>query len=254
MNKLVPPVFFLTALFSSAAFCAAQDTGPLFHANELDVSLSGENANGNIDSEPQQTVIHSTTTATRSTVVAAPTTAPSPTATPPDVKTAAKAATTKTVDPTVTTTHKSRRIVSHDRLEHNAAGGSVAINYFITRFIGIALEGDFLGGNPYNTALTGNLIFRYPFEFGASSVTTGYSKDGKDGKTAMTGPTWGIAPYILIGGGGQWDGRGEGIADVGGGLEFRFRRHYSIFVEGRWIIHDSRESYAAENVGLGYSF
>jgi len=253
---------FLATVLASSAIAAGQDT--LFPASEFGVSIFGEAAQGNIDSEPQHNVLHSTTTV--STTVAAPLAVPTPTPPiNPGLKRAvlkpATVGSAKTTDPTKV--YKSTRVRTTDRLEHNAGGGGIEATYYCCRYAGIALEGDFLGGNPYNTALTGNLIFRYPFEFGAQTVSSGYSKDGKevksgkdgkDGKTTVEGPTWGLAPYILVGGGGQWDGRGEGIGAVGGGVEFRFRQHYGIFVEGRWIIHDSRESYAAETAGFSYNF
>jgi hypothetical protein len=257
-------LLFLAAIFASAVVWA-DDNGPLFNGNELGVSVFGEAGQGNVDSEPQSTVTHTSTTFTFHTSVLAPTVpAATPTPTPPiddlkaavAVKKAAAKGGGKLVDPVVKVTHKSTHVTTHDRLEHNVGGGGIAVNYYITRYIGVALEGDFLGGNPFDSVLTSNLIFRYPFEFG-QKTTGGYSKDGKDGKdgkTIATGPTWGLAPYVLIGGGCQWDGHSEGIGDVGGGLEFRFRRHYGIFVEGRWIIHDSRESYAAESLGLSYTF
>jgi hypothetical protein len=284
-------LLFLAALATSTAICGVQgDTGSIFKANEYDVSIFGESANGNVDSQPEHNLVHGSTTVTVSTTVAAPTTpvpTPTPTATPTPVPTPnpspsqspvsgrkpskrhthALAATgnggTTTIDPSVKKTFKTRRVRTTDRLEHNAGGGGITFNYFFTRYIGIGLEGDFLGGNPYDTVLTGNLIFRYPFEFGATPVPTGYSKDGKDvrsgkdgkdSKSTISGPTWGIAPYILLGGGSQWDGRAEGIGDVGGGVELRFKQHWGFFLEGRWVIHDSRQSYGAETAGFSYIF
>ena len=238
----------------------------LFSPNEYGVSIFGETANGNVDSQPQKNVLHSTTTVTQSVsgpTAAVPTPTPSPSATPslrakPAFKTASNGS-----DPSIKKHFKSTRVLTRDRLEHNAGGGGIQLDYFYTRYMGIALESDFLGGNPYNTAATANLIFRYPFEFGAEKVSAGYSKDAKDvrsgkdakdGKTTEVGPIWGLAPYIVIGGGCQWDGRAEGIGDVGGGIEFRFQKHCGIFLEGRWFVHDARQNYAAETAGFTYTF
>jgi len=276
-------LFLVVAVTSSAVWAGetggGSDGDPIFRSHEYDVSLFGETANGNVDSQPMKNTTTTTTTTTVTTTVAAPTApvptptptpAPTATPTPPQNESAHKAKKTKlkfaaaanarTLDPKVTTTHKSKRVVTHDRLEHNAGGGGITFNYFFTRYIGVGLEGDFLGGNPYDTALTGQLIFRYPFEFGAKAAPAGYSKDGKDirdakdGKTTMSGPTWGLAPYVLIGGGGQWDGRAEGIGEFGGGVELRFKGHYGCFVESRWIMHDARQTYAAETIGFSYIF
>jgi len=62
-------------------------------------------------------------------------------------------------------------------------------------------------------------MFRYPFEFGAKTET-GYAKDGKDGKSVVTGPTWGLAPYILAG---EVADNGDGRAAWGLGLSGRSR-------------------------------
>jgi len=236
------------------------------------VSVFGEAGQGNVDESHPQTTVTTTTTVTTSTIVAPPgTTMPtatptgtpsgSPTADPSQfptekkqIKKALKFAAGKGTDPTVTKTFKSQKFVTHTKFQHNAGGGGVEVSYFFTRYIGVALEGDFLGGSNYNTVLTGNLIFRYPFDFGAKTETSGYAKDGKDGKEIVTGPTWGLAPYVLIGGGGQWDGQAAGLGVVGGGLDFRFREHYGFFLEGRWVIHDARQNYAAETAGFDYSF
>jgi hypothetical protein len=120
-----------------------------------------------------------------------------------------------------TTTKVTRRITTSDHLLHNALGGGVQSAYFFNRYIGVSLEGDFLGSYDYNTVATGNFIFRYPFEFGAGPASC-----AKNGKSAVNGPIWGVAPYVTIGGGGQWDGHAEGIGSVGGGLEFAFQHNY----------------------------
>jgi len=251
-------------IFASFAAWAGQDmsksvapaeTGTLFPPNEFGVSIFGETANGNVDSQPKQNVIHGTNTVSIPVTVAAP--VPVPTGSPsttPSLRKQAKVS-FKAGDPSIRKTYNTRRFVTHDRLEHNAGGGGIMLNYYLNRYVGFSLEGDFLGGNPYNTVGTANLIFRYPFEFGATSAS-GYSKDGKStvGKEVASGPVWGLAPYIVLGGGAQWDGRCEGIGDVGGGLEFRFKQHYGIFVEGRWVVHDARENYAAETAGFSYNF
>jgi hypothetical protein len=244
----------IISLFAAAAvWAASSDDDDLFPANTKGISIYGESANGNVDVSPQQT----TTQTTSSTFVAAPSIpTPSPTASSDPnelhrhhfstviVKTAA--GTTK-----ITTTTHFKNV---DRNQHNAGGGGVTLQYFFTRYIGVNLDASFLGGSTYSTAVTANLIFRYPFEFGEKSVSSGYSKDGKDGKTTLSGPTWGLAPYALIGGGGQWDGRASGIGDVGGGIEFKFSKHYGIFAQGEWIIHDSHQGYAAETLGFTYDF
>lgn len=250
--------------------CWADSNGggsTLFPPNQFGVSIFGETANGNVDSQPTQNTVYTTTSSTKSltTVVSAPGTTGSSTnfvkrnSAKKNSPFATAAPGLRTVDPTVKVEHTTKRYVNHDHILHNAAGGGVMTNYYFNRYIGVSLEGDFLGGYSYNTVLISNLIFRYPFEFGEKTVA-GYSKDGKstvdskDGKSTVTGPTWGLAPYVFIGGGCQWDGRAEGVGDVGGGLEVRFAQHYGVFVEGRWVAHDARQNYASELLGVSYNF
>jgi len=225
------------------------DNAPLFPTG-FRFTVFAESANGNVDSTPQQTTTYTTTTITTTTTVA-PAATPTPTGsqTPPNNTSILKASGPTTATGTVKHHRTTRRITSSDHLQHNALGGGVDLGYFFTPYFGVALEGDFLGGEAYNTVMTGNLIFRYPFEFGASPG--GYSKDGK---TTAGGPTWGLAPYALIGGGSQWDGHTEGIGDIGGGVEFAFPHDYGFFLEGRWIVHDARQSYAAETAGMTFGF
>ena len=180
------------------------------------------------------------------------------------LKPAAGKAPAATIDPTVTTTHTHH--YHFNDVEHNAGGGGVQLSYYFSRYAGVAVEGDFLGGSTYLTQLSGQFILRYPFEFGRTSIA-GYSKDAKDVRTdskdskdyksapsEMSGPTWGIAPYAIFGGGGQWDGRLVGLADVGGGLEFRFAKRWGVFTDARWYVRDSSQHFTAIRAGVSYSF
>lgn len=145
------------------------------------------------------------------------------------------------VDPTETTT----TVRSWPQYFNDGSGGGVGLNYFFTRYIGIDVEGNWWNGvetgervrttddvvtddNGHVTdhgststkgsfhrsvahQLTGNLIFRYPFE----------------GRVC-----W--APYVFGGGGGIWDGSGAGFGDVGLGAEIRFTCHVGLFSDWRW--------------------
>jgi hypothetical protein len=264
MKKLLA----VTLLVLAGAFAARPAMAQtLFPANDNIISIFGETGNGNVDSQPTQhnftttTTIHTTTTV----IVANPNPVQSPTQTPTLSKNAAPFKTgthLRSIDPTQTDVDHHHRTT--DRLEHNVGGGGILFGHFWTRYIGTALEGDFLGGNPYDTALIASVILRYPFEFGQKPLE-GYSKDSKtvkaprdykDGKDykGESGPTWGLAPYLTLGGGVQWDGRAEGVGAVGVGVEVRFKQHWGVFVESRWIAHDSRQNYFAETGGISYNF
>ena len=248
------------------AVLMAEDSKTLFPSSEFRASVFAESANGQVDIESHQDTIHATVTPTPTPFQLA---RPSPSGSP--VVTSIKHRTPSNRGPglhtfvvaaggqaasgkKVTNSHDPTHYVKRRRTEHHAAGGGIQLAYFINRFVGIAADAAFLGGNPYVTAVTANVILRYPFEFGQQNLA-GYGKDGKsDGKDVMPGPTWGLAPYVIFGGGGQWDGQGVGIADVGGGLEFRFRQHYGLYLENRWIVRNSHQNYDATTIGVSYNF
>jgi hypothetical protein len=246
----------LSLLTASAIWAASSNSDTLFPSNQPGISIYGEAGNGNVDVSPQQSVTHTTSSG----FVAAPTqpaATPAPSADPPPETVHRSSSSTVKVTKTAagtTTTRKTTTVSSRDRNQHNAAGGGISLQYFFTRYIGANIDTSFLGGTTYSTVVTANLLFRYPFEFGAKSETSGFAKDGKDGKSTLSGPTWGLAPYVLIGGGGQWDGRAAGIGEAGGGIELKFSQHYGIFAEGRYIFHDSHQGYAAETLGFTYDF
>jgi len=243
-------------------------TGTLFNANELGVSIFGDGQFGDDHLGTYQRPVYSAH------AVAAPGTPAAgvitvairrpgfrsavslkPLALPATVATGGAATTSA---PSTT-----RRIVQPTHVEHDAGGGGVEVSWFFTRYFGVAIEGDFLAGNPYVTELSGQFIARYPFEF-APKPATGYSKDdkavrpptgGKDYKdTEVATPTWGIAPYVLVGGGSQWDGRAVGLFDVGGGAELRFAKHWGVFSDVRWYFRDSSQHFTAVRAGVDYQF
>jgi hypothetical protein len=242
------------------------DPGTLFPPDQITIDIYGEAAFGDIDfSKGDKTV---TTTKTVKGTVLAPTT-PTPPANPPVITVATRpgfrgsavirpflttTTTTTGAGSTTITTIKTVRRVQTTHTEHNAGGGGVQIAYFLTRYVGLAIEGDFLGGNQFISQASGQLILRYPVDMGRKDVTTA-SRDPKDYKSTEIGePTWGFAPYFICGGGSQWDGENIGFGDVGGGVEVRCRDGWSVFSDGRWIVRDTHENYAAVRLGMGYSF
>lgn len=114
----------------------------------------------------------------------------------------------------------------------DAWGGGVEADYFFTRYFGLGVEGDWLAGHDAISSVSGNVIGRYPFEYGA----------------------WGWAPYGFIGGGGQFDSNAAGYGQFGGGVEFRFKCHWGLFTDARWVIHDSFINYALIRAGIRLNF
>jgi hypothetical protein len=115
---------------------------------------------------------------------------------------------------------------------HNAWGGGVEADYFFTRYFGLGVEGDWLAGHDCISSVSGNLIGRYPFEYG----------------------TWGWAPYGFIGGGGQFDSQNAGYGQIGAGAEVRFKGHWGIFSDARWVAHDVFIDYALIRAGIRFNF
>jgi len=169
----------------------------LFRANEFDVSIYGAVGLGRVDhySSTQGEFV--------------------------DLTTSRKNATSLT-DPSTTTNH----------YVHSAWGGGVEADYFFTRYFGLGVEGDWLAGHDAISSVAGNLIGRYPFEYG----------------------TWGWAPYGFIGGGGQFDSQNAGFGQIGAGAEVRFKSHWGVFSDARWVIHDVFIDYALIRLGVRFNF
>lgn len=115
---------------------------------------------------------------------------------------------------------------------NTAWGGGLEADYFFTRYFGIGIEGDFLDGHDAISSASGSLIGRYPIEYG----------------------TWGWAPYGFIGGGGQFDSQNAGFGQVGAGAEVRFKCHWGIFTDARWVLHDVFIDYALIRAGIRFNF
>jgi len=96
---------------------------------------------------------------------------------------------------------------------HTGSGGGFGVNFFFAKYFGIGYEGAWYSnaGVAEHMPIGGNLFFRYPI------------------------CSWHLAPYVMVGGGGAWDGVGTGYGNVGGGLEYRFTDHIGIFSDARYV-------------------
>ncbi|MFZ4682931.1 MAG: hypothetical protein ACOYMS_10535 [Terrimicrobiaceae bacterium] len=91
------------------------------------------------------------------------------------------------------------------------SGGGIGLNFFFAKYFGIGYEGSvYSGNNGQWLPIAGNVFFRYPI----CSLN--------------------LAPYVMVGGGGTWDGHGTGFGNVGGGLEYRFSDNIGLFADGRY--------------------
>jgi hypothetical protein len=95
---------------------------------------------------------------------------------------------------------------------HTGSGGGFGVNFFFARYFGIGYEGAWYSnaGVAEHLPIGGNVFFRYPI----CSLN--------------------LSPYVMVGGGGAWDGTAIGYGNVGGGLEYRFTNNFGIFTDGRY--------------------
>ena len=115
--------------------------------------------------------------------------------------------------------------------QNTELGVGAGVSYFATRYIGI-------GAEAYSQNLTGifvesasaNLMLRLPL--------------GQSG----------FAPYILGGGGHQFDEGKLWFGQGGGGLEYRFCKHLGLFVDARVVWPNETKAYGVGRAGLRFSF
>ena len=110
-------------------------------------------------------------------------------------------------------------------------GAGAGINYFITRYIGI-------GAEAYSQNTTGtfidsasaNLMLRLPL--------------GQSG----------FAPYIMGGGGHQFDQTDFWFGQAGGGMEYRFCPNVGVFLDARAVWPNETKNYGVARLGLRFAF
>ncbi|HEY5346541.1 MAG TPA: outer membrane beta-barrel protein [Verrucomicrobiae bacterium] len=121
---------------------------------------------------------------------------------------------------------------SNDRIKNNSQGGvGVGLNYFFTRFVGI-------GAEAYSQNTTGvfidnasaNLLLRMPL--------------GESG----------FAPYVLGGGGHQFDAAKLWFGQAGAGMEYRFCHNIGMFVDARCVWPNETKYYGVGRVGIRLTF
>jgi hypothetical protein len=220
------------ALFGSPA------SVDFFRRGEIQFDIFGAFAVGDVDFHDEQITTTRLETGHKSFAVPVTTTTFTTVSIPqddaPPLITQVRVTSTHTVQNTVTTV---RRItVTHIQRDytHNAFGGGAGVNYYLTRNLGLGVEGDWLAGSSAINEIAGSLIYRFPFENASHSS--------------------GWAPYLFLGGGGQFDGQNIGFAHAGGGVEIRLNRSLAIFTDGRYILHDDEINYALFRLGVRVIF
>ena len=121
---------------------------------------------------------------------------------------------------------------SNQRIRQNSEGGAGAgINYFITKYVGVGAEA-------------------------YSQNTTGVFIDNASGNLLLRLPLGqsGFAPYVLGGGGHQFDAGKLWFGQAGGGMEYRFCAHVGMFVDARCVWPNETKYYGVGRVGLRFAF
>lgn len=120
----------------------------------------------------------------------------------------------------------SRRVRQNGQL-----GAGAGINYFFTRYVGVG--GDMYSENTSGTFIdnaSANVLLRLPL--GDS----------------------GFAPYVLGGGGHQFDAAKLWFFQFGGGMEYRFCPNVGLFLDARCVVPNETKYYGVARLGLRFAF
>lgn len=135
-----------------------------------------------------------------------------------------------------TVTDKETETVTTERtlgsFDGNAFGAGIGGSYFITRNIGVGLEGSWLDGDLEDLySVNASVIARFPIE----------------------GPCH-IAPYLIAGLGGQFSDESKVAGFVGCGIEKRFCPRSGVFTEVRGVTDFDDGSYLQVRAGFRFVF
>jgi hypothetical protein len=112
-------------------------------------------------------------------------------------------------------------------------GAGLGVNYFITRFIGVGLEGYGWKGDGLIGSVGANLMLRYPIE------------------------QWHLAPYLIGGVSGNFGAKhseDQVNGSAGVGVEYRFNEHWGVFTDGRYVLTEKTNDYGIARLGIRYAF
>ena len=122
--------------------------------------------------------------------------------------------------------------ISSSRIDHDGRLGlGVGLNYFFTQNLGMGIDAGTESTSHYFVdRVSANFIARFPL--GDS----------------------GFAPYLLGGGGRQFDPSELWFGDAGAGIEFRFTPHVGIFTDGRYVFTEHSPNYGLFRAGVRFAF
>ncbi len=122
--------------------------------------------------------------------------------------------------------------LSGDNIKHDGRlGAGAGLNYFFTRNFGVGIDAyTENAGHSFVDSASANLIVRFPL--------------GQSG----------FAPYLLGGGGRQFDPIELWYGQAGLGLEYRFTHSVGIFLDGRYVFTDGTPNYGLFRGGVRLAF
>lgn len=122
--------------------------------------------------------------------------------------------------------------LSGARIRQNTdLGAGLGLNYFFCRYVGI-------GGDVYSENTTGSFV------------------DSASGNLILRLPLGqsGFAPYVLGGGGHQWDMMKASFGQAGVGLEYRFTPNVGVIVDARMVWPEQTKYYGVVRLGMRFAF
>lgn len=144
------------------------------------------------------------------------------------------------------TQHGRERYIGQD----HAFGGGIDVNYIFARYFGVGLEGYALDARDAIGQVSGNVLVRFPIDriclapyaFAGGGVVFNGSKVGDRLANGQIGNA-------------RKSADSEGIAQFGGGLEYRFTPHVGIMNDFTWtVVNGHDNNYGMIRTGVRFAF
>jgi high affinity Mn2+ porin len=142
---------------------------------------------------------------------------------------------------------------NHQGIGDHALGGGLEASYFYFKYLGLSVDGDAFNeipGDNFGGTVTGNLILRLPLDdylpnFHLAPYLFGGAGRFYSERVGLPSSTPGVQRYV---------GRSGILADVGGGIEYRFNPNLGIFADARYnFAANSRNDFITTRAGIRYA-
>jgi high affinity Mn2+ porin len=142
---------------------------------------------------------------------------------------------------------------NHQGIGDHALGGGLEASYFYFKYLGLSVDGDAFNeipGDNFGGTVTGNLILRLPLDdylpnFHLAPYLFGGAGRFYSERVGLPSSMPGVQRYV---------GRSGILADVGGGIEYRFNPNLGIFADARYnFAANSRNDFITTRAGIRYA-